>query len=292
MKLTTKKTIARELLFLFALFAIATLAWVGVIIYNYTLQTKIDYTENELVIANKKLDSLKLQKFYTQIPKMQLLYGALIKNNYELPSFSKFKENLKDEKELNRTYNKLINEFDLPDYNTFKVNMSETKQVRIYINGNQNTLKDFYVTIYDKPYLSDDELLTKFPEFESDKDAIRIAREYIEVLNRNPNFSREEIDIVFPEFSRYQGLPTLSAAMGELIDSPIKPNIDNHFKLVTEQKNVVSEIKLKRNNLKNPLANDEIEGLIIKFLLYGFLILFGGRYLYAITKWAIKTVKE
>jgi hypothetical protein len=156
MKLTTKKTIARELLFLLALLAITTLAWIGVIINNYSLKSQIDNTENDLVFAEKKLDSLHLA----------------------------FLPNLNDE-------------------------------------GNP-----------------------------------------VPIFN-------EEGELI-PE----------SNAIGILSNA------------YTKQEKTVSELKVKKNNLKNPLSNSDIKDLLAAIFLYGLVIIFGGRYLYITARWAIKTVKE
>ena len=61
-------------------------------------------------------------------------------------------------------------------------------------------LKDFTATIQAKPQLSNEELKTKFPEFNSDESLIQAARDYAATSLSGKYKSDEELNSKFPEF--------------------------------------------------------------------------------------------
>ncbi len=68
-----------------------------------------------------------------------------------------------------------------------------------YKGVNQQVLKDFAVTLADSPNLSEKEILTKFPEFENDVNAIQSARDYWATVGDAPE-PPKDIFGKFPEF--------------------------------------------------------------------------------------------
>lgn len=284
MKSTTKKIIAREFLFLLGLFALTSLVWLGIIIYNYSLQVKIERVENELVVEEQKLDSLiSHQNAYIELSNFQKVYSRLVRDNYELPNFNTFQRTLKDDAELFKLYNQIKDSYDLPDFATFKKDMTSKQRYRVYPLVSMQTLADFNTTVEAKPYLLEKELLNKFPEFENEKDAIRLAKEFVVVHQQNPNMTTSELSIIFPQFFVF--LPAYK-------DFPQIKKIKNQLEIIKKQQTVIAEIKGKKHNVSLPLTNDDIKKLLVKIFIYGLIIAFGGRYLYMVTKWAIKTVKE
>lgn len=284
MKSSTKKIIAREFLFLLGLFALTALVWLGIIIYNYSLQAKIERVENELVVEEQKLDSLiSHQNAYIELSNFQKVYSRLVRDNYELPNFNTFQRTLKDDAELVKLYNQIKDSYDLPDFATFKKDMTSKQRYRVYPLVSEHVLNELAVTIIEKPSLTESELFHKFPEIENDTDAIRLAKEYTDVLVRNPNMLTNELSIIFPQFFLFS--PTYK-------DLPQVKKINNQLGIIKKQQTVIAEMKGKNHNLSLPLTNDDIKELLIKIFLYGLIIAFGGRYLYIATKWAIKTVKE
>lgn len=75
-----------------------------------------------------------------------------------------------------------------------------------YSKVNQQTLADFASTIHDNPNLSEQEILTKFPEFEGDKNAIQSALDYISTVGENE--PPKDINTKFPEFNFGGGEPS------------------------------------------------------------------------------------
>jgi exodeoxyribonuclease-5 len=67
-------------------------------------------------------------------------------------------------------------------------------------NINQQTLDDFKSTIEAKPYLTDGDLLTKFPEFNGDSNLVKSAHDYVATVSSGKYKTPEELNSKFPEF--------------------------------------------------------------------------------------------
>ena len=135
---------------------------------------------------------------------------------------------------------------------------------------NKDVLLEYVATANNKKYNSDWNLInSKFPEFKDyDK---KVLMDYVATANAekyNSNFNI--INSKFPEFFANQ----------TDIDSL---KYFNSAKIKFEKAIIASNSKI--------ISNKEILNFIYKIVLLVFILLFGLRYLYYITRWSLKTLK-
>lgn len=137
MKHKTKKIIAREILYLFAVLAIALLTFLGTFAYDYSLKIKNGYISRKVTKIDSKINSIN------SVDELKKLWEILQSKNADtLPNFDVFVADMKNDSIFEIIYRNTKNKAEYSNFiETIKHQkdlLKEFNNKKIMLNSNRN----------------------------------------------------------------------------------------------------------------------------------------------------------